>query len=320
MKLSIAMCTYNGARYLREQLDSIKVQSRLPDEMVICDDCSSDDTQQILAEFSDRAPFPVRLSANKQNLGTTKNFEKAITLCQGDVIFLADQDDVWHPAKLERMEAIFAERPNVGLVFTNGRIVDRDLKPEGRSFSTVWVSPDRQELVKTGRAFELLLRQNFVTGAALAFRSQFNAFAIPIPETKYYYHDGWIALVISAVADLVFVPELLIDYRHHPSQAVGVDDKAPPTRFNFPPRWEFEERRRNLETLYERLSHASFYQPGVVELLNRFNEEINHLRTRVTLPESWFHRIPVVTRILLKGEYKAHSNGWRSAIRDVFYC
>ena len=93
--LSVAMCTYNGSRHLSEQLESIGTQTRLPDELVICDDCSSDDTIRIIERFSASAPFAVRLEINTQNLGSTKNFEKAIRLCQGDLIALADQDDVW---------------------------------------------------------------------------------------------------------------------------------------------------------------------------------------------------------------------------------
>ena len=80
MKLSVAMCTYNGARYLQEQLESIAAQTRLPDELVVCDDCSSDGTRAILEEFKARVTFPVRLYFNEQNLRVWKNFEKAISL------------------------------------------------------------------------------------------------------------------------------------------------------------------------------------------------------------------------------------------------
>ena len=78
MKVSIAMCTYNGAPFLREQLDSLVAQCRLPDEVVICDDASNDETVQILEEFSRTAPFQVKLSVNRTNLGVIKNFENAI--------------------------------------------------------------------------------------------------------------------------------------------------------------------------------------------------------------------------------------------------
>src|SRR5882762_9087557 len=100
MKISIAMCTYNGARYLREQLDSIAAQTRPPSELIVCDDNSLDETREIVAGFAASAPFPVRLGVNEQNLGSIRNFERAIKLCEGDLIALSDQDDVWLPEKL----------------------------------------------------------------------------------------------------------------------------------------------------------------------------------------------------------------------------
>src|SRR5213080_381833 len=98
--LSVALCTYNGAAYLGEQLDSIVAQSRPPDELVVCDDGSTDETVEVLETFLAEAPFPVRLQRNEANLGFVKNFEQAISLCTGDFVALSDQDDVWMPGKL----------------------------------------------------------------------------------------------------------------------------------------------------------------------------------------------------------------------------
>ena len=94
MKTSIALCTYNGEKFLREQLDSIALQTLLPDELVACDDRSCDSTMEILQEFRERVSFPVHIHQNEENLGSTKNFEKAIKLCSGDIIALCDQADV----------------------------------------------------------------------------------------------------------------------------------------------------------------------------------------------------------------------------------
>src|ERR687885_1327551 len=100
MKVSVAMCTYNGAAFLREQLQSLAAQARTPDELVVCDDASADATVRVVREFAAAAPFPVRLTVNERNLGSTKNFERAISLCAGDLVALSDQDDLWLPAKL----------------------------------------------------------------------------------------------------------------------------------------------------------------------------------------------------------------------------
>ena len=95
MKISIAMCTYNGAEFLPAQLQSILTQSRPPDEIIICDDRSTDDTQALLKKFATESPIPIAVHINDHNLGSVKNFERTISLCTGDVIALSDQDDVW---------------------------------------------------------------------------------------------------------------------------------------------------------------------------------------------------------------------------------
>src|SRR5947208_26587 len=95
MRISIAMCTYNGAAHVEEQLRSFSGQTRLPDEVVVCDDRSSDDTMLLLEPFSRTAPYPLRIHRNDENLRSTKNFERAVSLCSGDILALSDQDDVW---------------------------------------------------------------------------------------------------------------------------------------------------------------------------------------------------------------------------------
>src|SRR5258706_6945784 len=97
---SVAMCTCNGAAYLADQLESIAAQSRLPDELVVRDDASVDDTPAVIQAFAARAPFPVRFERNADRLGSTRNFDGAIAACTGDLIALSDQDDVWHQDKV----------------------------------------------------------------------------------------------------------------------------------------------------------------------------------------------------------------------------
>src|SRR5438874_4960935 len=136
-QLSVAMCTYNGARFLPEQLDSIAGQTRIPDELVVCDDHSSDETAEILRVFGRKVAFTVRTEINNQNLGSTKNFEKAIGLCQGEIIALADQDDIWKPQKLAVLEKTLADHPEAGYVFSDAELVDARGERLG---STLWKS------------------------------------------------------------------------------------------------------------------------------------------------------------------------------------
>ena len=228
MKLSIAMCTYNGAAYLSEQLESIAAQTRLPDELVVCDDRSSDGlTCEIVKAFANQVQFPVRLFVNRKNLGGKKNFQKAIGRCQGDIVFFCGQDDVWKQNKLARIEAVFSSAPEVGLVFTDAEVVSEDLHTlvdslvENSDFGT-----ESQALIKKGQALRVFLQGNVVTGATMAFRACLRPFVLPIPGDTILQEDAWIALIIAAVAPVVFLKEPLIKYRQHVGQQIGVSIKG----------------------------------------------------------------------------------------------
>ena len=219
MNLSIALCTYNGAAYLNEQLETIAAQTRTPDELVISDDQSTDDTLRLIEEFAAIAGFPVRLSVNESNLGIAKNFEKAISLCRGDVIVLSDQDDVWHNDKLESVERIFEAKPQLSLVFSNAEIVDETLGLFGKTlFEWVHFDDQKQSLVKSGRALDLQLRENLVLGATMAFRADLRELVLPISGDGPLVHDGWIVLLIAAVGEIDFIDRPLMKYRQHSGQ------------------------------------------------------------------------------------------------------
>ncbi len=222
MKLSIALTTYNGAKYLGEQLDSFKAQTRQPDELVVCDEQSSDATAQILSDFQGASPFPVRVVINESRLGIIANFEKAIGLCSGDVIFLSDQDDFWHPDKLARHQAIYEANPDVGLVFSDATVVDGDRKPLGmRMNEHLGITPDRLAQLNGPRALHLLVRRPFLLGCTISFRASLRRFLNPFPANQ--LHDNWIPFALSTVTRFQGVAEPLIDYRRHNQQVVGVN-------------------------------------------------------------------------------------------------
>ena len=136
------MCTFNGAAWVGQQLQTLRTQTRLPDELVICDDCSSDGTADLLDDFARTAPFPVRVLRNTEQLGVARNFSQAIGLCAGSLIALADQDDLWGQHKLEVMEQFLLANPQVGLAFSNARLVDSELNPLGPSlWDTLYLDP-----------------------------------------------------------------------------------------------------------------------------------------------------------------------------------
>lgn len=221
LRISVAMCTYNGARYLPEQLESFLRQQRAPDEVVICDDVSTDDTPNLLEDFVRAAPFEVRLHRNSANLGYSRNFMKAVALCTGDIIALSDQDDVWYPHKLFRMEEWFLSHPEAGGVFSDGNLIDI---VSARLPGTLWESfrflPEDQQRITAGNAVPVLLQRNVVTGMAFAFRSSWRHVLSHMPDQ--WPHDFWLALMLASEGRLLPCPEALVAYRVHQQQQIGV--------------------------------------------------------------------------------------------------
>src|SRR5215510_10277990 len=184
------MCTYNGAEFLPAQWESILAQSRGPDEIVVCDDGSNDQTRSQLEKHAVESSIPVTLRFNEKNLGLIKNFEQAISLCTGEIIALSDQDDVWRSDKLQSIEDAFNNSPNAGLVFSDAEIVNEDLEPLGRRmWDEVSFDAHKRKQIAHGHALEVLITGWTVTGATMAFRSRFVNLGLPIPENIAMIHD-----------------------------------------------------------------------------------------------------------------------------------
>ena len=132
MKISVAFIVYNGARYMREQLDSIVVQTHKVQEIIVCDDASSDNTNELLEEYKNKHPDLFFLHYNNKKLGPTKNIEKAIQACTGDIILLADQDDYWETNKVETIVKWFEANPTMNGVFTNGSLMNSNEKLDNK--------------------------------------------------------------------------------------------------------------------------------------------------------------------------------------------
>ena len=319
MRISVAMCAYNASRFLEEQLSSISGQSRLPDEVVICDDGSQDDTVAKLQAFARAASFPVRIEVNKSNLGITRNFEQAISLCQGEIIVLSDCDDIWKRERLQITEKAFEGHPSAGVVFANADIIGADSAPTGtRLWDHAHFGILQQFQLRHGQGTRALLRHNLVTGASMAFRASLREVALPIPEI--WIHDGWIALIASLFTDLVAVKEPLIDYRKHPDQNVGfleggfVPDLARAKAAGFS---QYLFRVQQYEVAYERLlPHAKTEKQK--QILSCIAAKIRHLSARARMPQSKMARVPAVAREFIAMRYTLYSRGLISALRDLF--
>jgi len=318
LRLSVAMCTYNGARFLGQQLESIAAQTRLPDELIVCDDQSTDESIEIIKSFARHAPFPVRVESNEKNLGVTKNFEKTIGLCAGDVIALSDQDDVWHPEKLIRSESILCQRPSVGLVFTDADVVDEGLTPlDVRLWDWVRFARSERKSVLEGHGLEVLLNHNVVTGATMVFRATFKPLVLPIPGI--WVHDGWIALLICVRAELALIPDPLISYRKHALQQTGLPD------LTFAGRLEAARRNRSAEYWEELQRYAmaigrleqSNSEFDLSSVRSQFCLKTMHLCARARMPRRRVQRLAPVFRELATMRYRRFSRGWRSAVSDL---
>lgn len=321
------MCTYNGALYLQEQLESIAGQSRLPDELIICDDRSSDETEKIIERFSQHAPFAVRLYVNERNLGSTKNFEKAISLCEGDIIALSDQDDFWHPEKLKRFEDVFLKEPQVGYVFTDAEVVDEELRPTGyRLWQCIQFDEAKQVKMRKGQGLDLLLLTSVVTGATMAFRSRFRELISPIPDGLTMIHDAWIALVIAVSALPALISEPLIKYRQHPHQQMGAGLSGIKTRADAKVLGELKTTTPEKSPYWDQIYPLRIIQERLAATGDRFFERkgfsqlealMIHFQRRDNMPRKRLNRISPVMRELFSFRYHLYSNGVYSAAKDL---
>jgi glycosyltransferase involved in cell wall biosynthesis len=282
-RISVAMCTFNGGRYLEEQLESIARQSRLPSELVVCDDRSTDDSLIILRRFQREAPFAVKVIQNSQRLGSTRNFDQAIGLARGALIALCDQDDRWAPTKLERLSAVLDENPFLGGVFSDASLIDEDGRHIGlRLFARHKFSAAKQ-LGFLGCPTATLLKHDVVTGATLMFRATIRRYCSPIPAS--WVHDGWLAWMIALHSRLSLVAEPLIDYRIHGGQQLGVATNAQSASGKGETRRQFYKRvGHQFEDLLQRVLAEGWSESDV--LIGKIREKIAFLKRQSTLSPS----------------------------------
>lgn len=207
LKISIAMATYNGGKYLQEQLDSFLAQTRLPDELVITDDCSTDNTLEIIQAFAATAPFEVRWEQNEKNLGYAGNFNQALMKTMGDLVFLSDQDDVWFPEKLARSECYALNNPKALVIMNDAELTDGQLNPTG--------------LTKQGQiASAGMPASSFVMGCCAGVNRKLLDYCLPIPS-GFRGHDNWIVGIAHGLSSTLVVDDVLQFYRRHETNASG---------------------------------------------------------------------------------------------------
>ena len=317
--ISVAMCTYNGGRYLKEQLESIASQTMLPCELIACDDGSLDSTVNIITAFAERAPFKVRLVRNRKNLGSTKNFEQAISLCTGDLIALSDQDDWWSPTKLATLAKALFES-GAGGVFSDGLLMDESSHLTGKRLWNSFRFDSRSGAFsgtsEDNAAISMLLRQTVVTGATLMFQTVQRRHMLPFP--KEWMHDSWQAWMLALHSRLQAFPEPLIHYRVHDAQQAGIVpisilDKIKKSRATGLIEYRKLEQQFGVLTKYAS-THPDICGP---EILQQIREKHSHVGFRAGLYESPTNGLSRLMRILTEmRNYRLYSEGLRSMLKD----
>ncbi|TDA64547.1 MAG: glycosyltransferase family 2 protein [Clostridia bacterium] len=321
MRVSIALATYNGERYLQEQLDSFMRQTRLPDEVVVCDDGSTDDTLNILNSFIGLAPFSVRVYRNAEKLGYSKNFERAINLCSGDVVFLCDQDDVWFPEKLKTVLNIFQSVDRPYVVINDAEITDGGLNPVGLTVLG--------QIRSTG-----LSTDSFISGCCTAFRTELRPLIIPIPQAR-LGHDLWIHQIGIALNKRVLVHQPLQYYRRHGENTSQwfTNRTTRATKFDLMRYYgsgdshvACTQRLALLSMLSERLAHRWLEVKDSLDedlelnkVLGVIQREQKAVRRRLALLErNRLLRLLPAWSMLRRGDYRYFS-GWMSFVKDLIY-
>jgi glycosyltransferase involved in cell wall biosynthesis len=321
MRLSVVMATYNGESYLRAQLDSLLAQTRLPDEIVIGDDASSDGSWQILLDFKVRADamgIDVRLERQASNQGYIANFSCMLSRASGDVLLLCDQDDVWRSDKVALTESQFGKDPALLLVCSDARLVDADGQPQGISlFEALGLTAAERHLVARGHIFDVLIRRSMVTGATAACRRELLADGLPIGQG--WIHDEWLAVIAAATGKVAVIEQPLIDYRQHGRNQIGMRKRTWGDKWNDlirPRGQQFREEVARLDVLSARLSAVHSRVPvGYVEKLRCRHE---HFERRIAIGHRpRFTRLPAVWREFCGGSYHAYGTGLRSLMRDL---
>ena len=299
---------------MREQLQSLANQTLLPFEVVITDDCSSDNTISIIQEFSKL--LNIKVFVNDFSLKVTKNFEKAVSLCSGDIILMCDQDDVWHSDKLAKINQYFQDNPNKSAVFSDAKLVDEKGDSLNKNFwSVVRFHELQTQQFKVGKVVELLLAGNRTAGCMMAFRKELVEKIVPFPtHIPLMIHDNWITIVAAMMDSLGMINEQLISYRQHNFQQIGIREKEVGKMVSLKDRFS-RPRNEKLIPFLEKRDYFCVLKDAILERIDpnnhnfkHFDNIINYYQTRGTLSSFHLARLFPVLSLLLKGDYHRYKD------------
>ena len=318
-KISVAMTAFRGEEFLAAQLDSILRQTLPPDEIILSDDSPDDAVRQSIAPLL--AAYPqIRYSRNSVPLGSDRNFERAISLATGDLIFLSDQDDVWLPGKIAALAEKLPDPERVAGVFCDSESTDRDLRPLGLSHWRNRGFSERERRAYADwtpeRKLGLFLRRVPAAGHDMAFTRAARELLLPFPALPGCY-DTWTGLVIAAAGSWECVPEALTLFRQHESNLSGSGNRSSW-------RGKLQQARDSIAsdsfgwyaTLYRALEERL---KGEIpeENLRRLADRREHSETRAAMSGSLFRRIGLILHELYLRRYFRYGRGWLNAAQDL---
>ena len=313
--VSVALATYNGARFVEAQLRSILDQVPAPIEVIVSDDGSSDDTLEVVRRVASESAVPVRI-LDGPRLGVSGNFARAVEAATGDLVAFSDQDDLWHPDRLSRAVAAFEGDPELLLRHGDARLIDADGTPTGGTlFGHLPVTASELDLIDAGRAFEVYLRRNLATGATTVIHRSLLEAGLPFPAE--WVHDEWLALLAAATGHVSVERAPLIDYRQHGGNEIGVT--KPTLRYKVG---------RMLEARGTRYVDLAVRWRQLVDRLETVGAPAEHLASararsafedvRAEYPAARLRRLPVIIREWRRGSYARHSSqGNLDVVRDI---
>jgi glycosyltransferase involved in cell wall biosynthesis len=318
LSISVALCTYNGEAYVHEQLASIAAQTVPAGEVIICDDGSTDGTIRAVEDFiaAHAGPTAFRIAHTDRAGGVRANFARAIEACEGDLIALCDQDDVWREDRLAFASATLDSHPSLLAVHTDARIVDDAGAQTGDTLlDSLSVGARERESIHAGLGMQVLIRRNIVTGATLMFRRELLASALPLGEN--WVHDEWLAVIAASLGGLDLIEDQLIDYRVHGANVIGV---AQPTLRNrlrqlrVPRADRYPRFAVRAQELADRLDHIGAPQETQLLAQNKRNFELR----RAAYPAGRLRRIrPVLLNAARGGYATLSSQGRADIVRDL---
>lgn len=316
---SIALITYNGEKYLARQLETLATQTRLPDELVVCDDCSTDKTMEILEAFTKTAPFPVRIYRNEENIGWCLNFHKAYFLCEKEIIFFCDQDDIWLPHKIKTGMEVFEKEPEVGMVLMTDLRVDCHEKslPFSYRFSQL-ESPLKEE-----NSFLTLLKASKLGWAAhnMACRACWREMVYPGNPRPELAFDVWVFNLMGVLAEVRVIMKPTLLFRRHGENITSNSGKVRnPLKRLRKAIWKHYDmgRLRNKYHFASQLIKAleAVEKPLIPGILEFHRRQMEHHKSRMIVWTSWFSRFWLVPREYFNGNYKRFAHGLRDALAD----